>query len=567
MRKYGQANSPQGERKASFTSKNEPFIQKRATLNKKNPNLPETVQTKAEQSLGGDFSGVDIHKNSEKAKDANASAVTQGENIHFAPGKFAPDTEKGQELIGHELTHIQQQRQGRVAPTGNYNNQAINTDKTLEQEAKTGGRNVAKGEISDHPIQRTSNNQTSENVAQFEDFYTARTNRMVRIHSTPTPENASSSENSTDAEQFYFNEHQDLSLIDSSGDFIQVRGTAYSNGIPVGQRDGWIYRSDTNLTPEAESSQENLQAAQDLDDMLDQHILPAFNTWEMALRVQGNAYLDSYRMIEAIFAEMNRDAKEQADMVAAILTVVCVGPLGFIGDLAANAEPFANLMFMKNEPLRGALEDAIQTGIGEGIDIDQGRWFTNRAHSEMHPTEYLNNQILHLLDLKGTVIERIGATKATIRRHHEPVDRAGMLANLYNWWNDSYLAHMPSTTSSDRAPMALEFERAFWGRYILNAQVVDEDRHLNVYNSNSDDNHDGKIQHRSYRAVPGAMQRRFDDPSMNITQSAGIERWYEMYRYARTDDPVDQDAEIIEGSPSTQKLATWARAYVPRTFD
>ncbi|MFN8396791.1 MAG: DUF4157 domain-containing protein [Bacteroidia bacterium] len=53
----------------------------------RNPNgLPSTVQAKMEQTLGADFSGVNIHADSNKALEARALAYTQGKDVHFAPG-------------------------------------------------------------------------------------------------------------------------------------------------------------------------------------------------------------------------------------------------------------------------------------------------------------------------------------------------------------------------------------------------------------------------------------------------------------------------------------------------
>jgi hypothetical protein len=44
------------------------------------------------------------------APSPRAAAYTQGENIHFAPGQVNLD----EDLLGHELWHVRQQRQGRV---------------------------------------------------------------------------------------------------------------------------------------------------------------------------------------------------------------------------------------------------------------------------------------------------------------------------------------------------------------------------------------------------------------------------------------------------------------------
>jgi uncharacterized protein DUF4157 len=45
-----------------------------------------------------------------QAPGLGAAAHAQGENIHFAPGQVNLD----EDLLGHELWHVRQQRQGRV---------------------------------------------------------------------------------------------------------------------------------------------------------------------------------------------------------------------------------------------------------------------------------------------------------------------------------------------------------------------------------------------------------------------------------------------------------------------
>lgn len=118
-----------------------------APVKSKANGLPEPIQQKMEQSMGADFSNVNIHKNSSEAKDAGAHAFTQGNDIHFAPGQFKTD-QKGQELIGHELSHVIQQREGRVQANSEVNGMAMNNDKGLETEADTMGAKAAKGESS-----------------------------------------------------------------------------------------------------------------------------------------------------------------------------------------------------------------------------------------------------------------------------------------------------------------------------------------------------------------------------------------------------------------------------------
>jgi len=109
--------------------------------------MPEDVRGKMEASLGADFSPVRIHEGPQ-AEAIGALAYTQGTDIHFAPGQYQPSSQRGQELLGHELTHVVQQSQGRVGATTQAKAVNINNDASLEREADEMGARAARGERS-----------------------------------------------------------------------------------------------------------------------------------------------------------------------------------------------------------------------------------------------------------------------------------------------------------------------------------------------------------------------------------------------------------------------------------
>ncbi|MEO6232013.1 MAG: DUF4157 domain-containing protein [Ferruginibacter sp.] len=77
--------------------------------------LPGDVRNFYEPRFRYDFSNVKIHTNTDAAKSAqsvNALAYTSGNHIVFNDGGFSPDTDNGKKLLGHELTHVIQQRGG-----------------------------------------------------------------------------------------------------------------------------------------------------------------------------------------------------------------------------------------------------------------------------------------------------------------------------------------------------------------------------------------------------------------------------------------------------------------------
>ncbi|HSK39636.1 MAG TPA: DUF4157 domain-containing protein, partial [Arenibaculum sp.] len=103
--------------------------------------LPAVVQQKMEAAFGVNFSDVRIHVGPQAAA-IGALAFTHGSDIHFAPGQYDPSTPRGQQLLGHELTHVVQQRSGRVRnpfPSGT----AVVHDHLLEAEADRMGQRIA----------------------------------------------------------------------------------------------------------------------------------------------------------------------------------------------------------------------------------------------------------------------------------------------------------------------------------------------------------------------------------------------------------------------------------------
>lgn len=104
--------------------------------------MPDEVKTKMETHFNTDLSSVRVHTDSPTAGQVGALAYTQGDDVHFAPGRYQPDTAQGKQLLGHELTHVVQQREGRVAPTGEVGGMPVNDDPKLEQEADMMGKKI-----------------------------------------------------------------------------------------------------------------------------------------------------------------------------------------------------------------------------------------------------------------------------------------------------------------------------------------------------------------------------------------------------------------------------------------
>ncbi|HUQ06585.1 MAG TPA: DUF4157 domain-containing protein [Kofleriaceae bacterium] len=107
--------------------------------------MAESVRAPMEQAFNADFSAVRIHQG-DQATQMGAHAYAHGADLHFAPGQYAPDTDSGRSLLGHELAHVVQQAQGRVTATTQLKGVGINDDDALEREADDLGARAARGE-------------------------------------------------------------------------------------------------------------------------------------------------------------------------------------------------------------------------------------------------------------------------------------------------------------------------------------------------------------------------------------------------------------------------------------
>lgn len=101
--------------------------------------LEANIRKDMEKAFNKDLRNVKIVEDDGVATSSGSLAVTTGETIHFAPGKYEPQTTQGRQILGHELAHhVQQTKGGNV--TGTYED--------LEAEAEQAGREAAAGRTS-----------------------------------------------------------------------------------------------------------------------------------------------------------------------------------------------------------------------------------------------------------------------------------------------------------------------------------------------------------------------------------------------------------------------------------
>jgi len=74
--------------------------------------LSDSTRNFMESQLGSDLSQVRVHNGYEAGqlnRELSAEAFTHGNDIYMAKGRYQPESNAGQQLLAHELTHVIQQ--------------------------------------------------------------------------------------------------------------------------------------------------------------------------------------------------------------------------------------------------------------------------------------------------------------------------------------------------------------------------------------------------------------------------------------------------------------------------
>lgn len=106
--------------------------------------LPDDIRIVMEKRFQVSFGDVRIHSNDFAASQAvalGARAFTRGNDIHFAPGHYQPQSRVGLSLLAHELAHVVQQRNGKFNAT-TVSDHIAQSRNDLEKEAEQVERSV-----------------------------------------------------------------------------------------------------------------------------------------------------------------------------------------------------------------------------------------------------------------------------------------------------------------------------------------------------------------------------------------------------------------------------------------
>lgn len=125
--------------------------------------LPAPARERFETSLGADLSAVRVHagpRSAAAAKSVGARAYTEGQDIHFGEGQYAPADPFGMHLLAHEVAHTVQQagstptRQDKLEVSSPQD--AAETEADLAADAMVAGQPASVSPVASAPLSRVA---------------------------------------------------------------------------------------------------------------------------------------------------------------------------------------------------------------------------------------------------------------------------------------------------------------------------------------------------------------------------------------------------------------------------
>ena len=117
--------------------------------------LPAAVKSRLEPQFKQPLDSLRIHVGEEGehvARNHSATAVSEGTNIYFSPGAYAPGTDRGDRILRHEITHYLQQRAGSRQYNNRWPIKALEAEADLSTTRANGPINVMGGALASQPL-------------------------------------------------------------------------------------------------------------------------------------------------------------------------------------------------------------------------------------------------------------------------------------------------------------------------------------------------------------------------------------------------------------------------------
>lgn len=409
--------------------------------------IPDQVRAFVEPRMQSDFSKVQIHTNNDAAQmniALGARAFTHGRDIYFAAGEYQPQSIEGRGLITHELVHVVQQGGGtKMQPNEKfpYGNFPCGVNSTA----------ISNSESSNY-IQRDVTPRYRSLLSILNDHALQRRLEAIEANLHTVAPGTTEWTDLIDQQQAILDEFENRQTPYEASEHVEQEVTPTSSPAEENQP-----------TPERNYARTN--ALINIEQFRDR----IFNKIDQAHRVVariGSAYACAFDTIDTITEQRSDVLQINAAIAFAILSAASVGTLAWISSAAQAARVAGSTTILWN-----SLEDALQEGVSEAIDVRELAVSPVAQPVGQHPQVFQNQLIDHILALQINTREYFMDVRRTVA--DEPMvrwDSFNLEAQsrvFERWFADQPLSRSPNI---EDLPSELlirnSFERSLWARWL-----------------------------------------------------------------------------------------------------
>lgn len=196
----------------------------------------------------------------------------------------------------------------------------------------------------------------------------------------------------------------------------------------------------------------------------------AKSDWRIAMGELGDAYHLAYKDHKDSLIKQQKWEKLQIDLACGVLTMVAGGALGGLGEALHKMEGVPKFLHrFTTKSAAGRLEDMIQIGVGEGIDIIQGQYVPRSGNPVSKDPELFRSSLVRSLDgqwLKS--LEFFNRVRAKLRdadtKSFKDISVDRLKAQMNKFAKKSKFMKRP--THHPVAKMRKEQERGMWSQWL-----------------------------------------------------------------------------------------------------
>ena len=394
--------------------------------------IPENTRKEMETGFGANFEKVRIHTDHQAVQmnqELGAQAFTHGSDVYFNKGKYDTEGKDGKKLLAHELTHVVQQRNTQANKIFRYGYSGLKDRSSKWKPNKIVRIQRRLRELGNYPAKRKANGKLdSVTIKGLDDAFGYRGWMFM-----------------------------------SANKVHKILQKKVADNKPTPKRNAIKAKAINNLN------------------MLEREYEIRFIKWRIAARNVGSAYDKAADLHAKALGDRDKVIAQRQAIMFAVLTAATAGSLSWLSTVgqaaqAAKAAKAGKELSKSKELFINVLEDTVQAGTGEAIDVAQLHIMDPSTPVSQNPLVYQNDMLNYLDQLLIKVKEYVQQVVKKLEDQTMVVwdtfDPEKQKKIYFEKLGGSKLAQVPNLPNV--ASMQKELERAMWAKWLPSLKRIEK---------------------------------------------------------------------------------------------